>query len=241
MIHGYSRTQAYVTCPRKFKLEYLDKVPRDGAPSADLEFGTAMHAALEASLSGGNAPQTFQVYWDFVKDAGLDYGRSNWEQLKSNGDILINRFERLYRKRFKPLALERRMHLTYAGVQFEGTPDFVGEVDGEMTLVDYKTSGYRYPRERIVVNEQMQLYSLLAEKTLGVEIKQLTYLVFIKGNTPGIQELTMQVDQEMRTRALDNLALLCHRIESDREFPQHKQNCIIGTRVCPYFKRCHGG
>lgn len=253
---SYSTIQAAYKCHKYYKLLYVDKLQSPEPPSGDLLFGSAMHAGIQAYLEGSDGVQTFNTFWDSEKEKENAYGRNDWEQLKTQGGILLTRFERLHLKKFNPYKTEERIYSTLGpelgngaaissgGVDrlhIEGTPDCVGEFNGAPSIIDFKTSGYRYTNERLLVNEQMPLYAYMAGREWGYEAVQYVYLVMIKGNDPSIQTLTMERDKKRDQATLDNIYKVCKEIDALTEYTENRASCIMGAFKCPFFSTCHGG
>lgn len=94
------------------------------------DIGTAAHGMVEAYISGGN-PESVVAYLSLKPD----------EQPKAK-----NAFG-MYLKwaaQSRLVILEQEMGLVSERYGFGGTPDAVGQIDGELCLVDWKTSNGVY-------------------------------------------------------------------------------------------------
>lgn len=237
----YSRISDAQTCLRKYKLKHLDKVVIDEPGSADLSFGTAVHLGLNESLLGGNGLGLFEVFWGSVKNEAMDYGRCDWEALNHLGGVFISRFDRLHKKHFEPFQMEERLYTELEGIPFEGTPDFLGKYKGVPAVVDFKTAGYRYNPRKIICDEQMALYALMAEKATGFKPEKLVYIVFIKDpKNPSIQTLEFDLTDTKLFSTLENVTQVSKDLQTRKDFPQNTASCLRGSIVCSYFETCHG-
>lgn len=235
MIHRYSTLDTAQRCLRKFKLQYVDQVPTGGIPSIDLEFGTAMHSALQASLEGDNATEAFRVYWESVRSP---FTPSNANRLQSIAGEFIRKFEKMHLKHFAPGALiEREMNCKIKGLDFSGTADYIGGYQGRHTVLDFKTSYAAYTREKILSNPQMPLYAIMSEALGGPRVEQIVYLVFVK-STGSIQTVIEPLTEAMRERAMETCLLMAQDLETRNTWPTNYNSCKIGSSVCPYFKTC---
>ena len=242
--YSYSMLSAAYRCNRYFRLVYVDKLkPTAITKSADLVYGSSIHFALENYLKDGDDPvESFKAYWA-PEAANLEYGRHIQGCLESNAETLLSRFVRLHAKKFKVHQMEERLYGTIregSTVRLEGTPDLLGEYEGTPSVVDFKTSGYRYPKEKIFLNEQMFLYAHLARQA-GYNVKQLVYYVFIKGNTPSIQTLALPLEDDYLKKVLANIEIQCDNLDKLRESGQWSYNsnsCQMGERKCDYFEHC---
>lgn len=228
-------------CLRYYKLKHIDGLKVEEEKSADLEFGSAMHLGLNGILTGDGGADLFTIYWDSVKDTGLAYGRCDWAQLKEIGEVLLARFERLHAKHFEMFKAEERIFAKIGDFAFEGTPDFLGKYKGVPSVVDFKTAGYRYDKLKIISDEQMRFYAYLAKKHYDYHPQQLVYAVFIKDpKAPSIQVVTSELTDSILCTTIENVTDTCEDLVERRKFPMNTSNCIMGTRVCPYFQSCFG-
>lgn len=234
----YSKLKDFDKCPRYYKLKHIDDVKVPEEKSADLAFGTAMHAALNHHLESGETGMTvFRRLWYMASTEGLEYGRYKHPELYAIADILLQRFERLHSKHFKPKLMEERIY--HPDLLFEGTPDFLGEYKGVPSVVDFKTSAYRYHNLRVISDDQLNAYGVLGH-TIGYTPKQKVYVVFVKDlKNPSIQVLTAPLlDADLVTTANETVDKIRNIKES--RFTPNTSSCIVGTRVCPYWEHCHG-
>lgn len=245
--YNYSSLQAAYRCNQYFKYLYVDKLKPVSQPDADLTFGSAMHFAMEQFFVE-KLPliDSFKIYWT-SEASKVKYGRNDQETLESNAEILLERFERLHAKKIKIHEAERRLYGTLRGlnssdpgIKVEGTPDLLGDFGGLRSVIDFKTAAYRYPKEKIRLNEQMYLYAHLAAQN-GYEAEQIVYLVFIKGKTPSIQTLTRKIDKAEMQKVLDNVYLQCenlNKLQESGKYSYNSNSCQQGERKCPFFDKC---
>lgn len=211
-----------------------------------MKFGTAIHLAVESILSNPKADHLglFELFWNLEKDHNNRYGRFGWEELRHQGHTLLTRFERLHAKKFEVIQMEERLHGRINDIKVEGTPDFIGMYEGKKALIDFKTSGSRYNKDKIKVSEQLYLYSELARQALGFVPEQVVYIVFVKGVNPSIQCLSEDFNQVRSTQILSNIVkqgeLLNEKI-SKGSFTRNYNTCIMGDMKCQYFDNCHNG
>lgn len=242
---SYSAFSTALTCLRKFKLVYVDKLEPD-YESGDLAFGSALHLALNACLTGGNGEETFLTYWGSYKGKDLTYGRFKWADLENLGVQFIAKFQKAYVKRFKLHTAEIRLYAEYRGIKLEGTMDLLAEFDGVMTLADFKTSSARYEPEKAKISLQLYLYSYLCIKGLGVTPAQIMYLPFLK-TTGGIQTPVVEsFVEECMYAALDEMVEYLVKLDAPNDlgidvYPKNYNACLNYGRKCEHWSKCHGG
>lgn len=237
---SYSAISAAYTCFQKYKYLYIDKLKELGPESANLHFGTALHMGLQAILEGDDPLPAFSLYMQSLNGKEIDWGRYGLEEYSKMGDVFLARFSRLHAKHFtNTITMESRLYGNLGDVKLEGTPDWVGSYKGVPSLVDFKTSGYTYPKEKIVVNEQMPLYAHLVEQNFGVKVEQLVYYVFVKADQR-IQVQTHPLTKEFMKAKLDNIKLMCDDLSTRRVFPKNTNGCMMGQYRCGFYEVCYG-
>jgi hypothetical protein len=236
---NYSALNAAQRCLQLYKYQYLDKLPQPAPESGDMAFGTAMHAGVQALLENADGISVFTLYWDSEKDKDLAYGRFKWVELREIGIKLLTRFERLHKKKFKPVSIETRLYSHLGGYRVEGTPDFIGYVDEAPSVVDFKTSGSVYNKDKIVCSEQMYLYAYMAKQELQFPATQLVYYVFCKAEER-IQVITYELTEEKLKAMLNNIVMQCDELVNRKAFPKNRNSCLMGSIKCPYWSECYG-
>lgn len=243
--YRYSSLQTAYNCQRKFKYQYIDKIPTNEPLNGDLYFGTCMHSSIRAILEGEDGVDVFNTMWELEDENKTKFGRYGYDDLKSQAEILLERFARLHSKFFTDGVHERKIEFELTATEtISGTPDFYGLYKGIPSIVDFKTAGYRYPKEKILVNQQMPLYSYGLRKLGVFDAKQYVYIVLIKGKEPSIQVLTHPIDGAVEKACILNVLAVCTQLSNkhgDEDFVQNPNSCIQydGTK-CPYWTKCHG-
>ena len=239
MIHRYSGIETSMRCMRKFKLDYIDKLPQHGQAQIELGFGTGLHMALQASLEGDDARHAFETYWQsMAKD--YTHEKFRYKDYAIKGREFIRKFEKMHKKDLTPAYLEQTLKARIQGHDFEGTPDFIGLYRGVPSILDFKTSQSPYIREKALSNPQMPLYAELAREALGYDAKQIVYLVFVKSSTSIQTPIVEPLSKELLQRAVEGVILQAETLEKATSHPKNFTACIMGSRVCSRFKTCYG-
>lgn len=233
---SYSSISTAYTCYQKYKYLYVDELSTPGPDSAELHFGTAIHMGLQAMIEGADYQSVFSFYWQSIKKADVEYRRYDWDAYLEMGTVFLARFERLHLKSFgKPDFLEERLYKKLGKFDLEGTPDYIGEYKGVLSVIDFKTSATPYPKEKIVVNEQMPLYAYLS----GLDVKQAVYYVFCKSDTR-IQTVVQELTPEFMKNKLANIESMCEDLSQRSTYPRNTNGCMMGSYKCAFFTKCHG-
>lgn len=241
---NYSALTTAYKCNTLFKYLYIDKIKSKDPDSGDMKFGTAIHLAVEAILTGdADYLGLFELFWNLEKQQNNKYGRYSWQDLREQGHVLLARFERLHKKNFSVLQMEQRLYGSIGDIKVEGTPDFIGDYRGKKTVVDFKTSGAKYSKDKAKTSEQLLLYAHLANQNLGFVAEQVLYVVFVKGRDPSIQLISAPIRPGLIDEVTANVNLQCEELTKKIESGKYSKNysqCIMGEYKCPFFDKCHG-
>lgn len=226
----YSKIQSYNQCPRKFKLEHIDKTLKT-EKSAAMEFGTAMHLGIQACFEGDDPKLLFSTYWNSVDKRLFGHGEASFSELEGVGHTLLDRFVRLHLKHFKPILIEERQFGTIGKHDFEGTPDFYGDYKGIRSIVDFKTAQYPYIKEKAAIADQLMGYAHLLSQNNHELPKQIVYVVFCKRDVR-IQVITFPLTKELLTTIVGNMNQQINRIKADNEYPMALNSCPMYKSAC---------
>lgn len=240
--YSVSKIHDFFKCPKLFELRHRQGVIPNVGKSADLEFGTAMHLGLEKLVKGEDGLEIFALYWGSLKGTEMGYGRLDYQSLQECGEVLLTRFQRLHLKHFTDIVCqEERLEAEFEGLQIHGTPDLAASYKGETAIVDFKTSGFRYKVERLLVADQLPFYASLLKGKFGVTPAKKIFYVFIKdAKAPSIQVLNEPLSAVETGEAVSNLVCQAKLIEGTKLFPKNTEQCIVGQTKCSYFDTCWG-
>ena len=223
----------YLRCPANYKRKHIDGI-REKTSSSAMSFGTAMHTALKAHFDGEDPYMSFNMYWNSLKDEHLEYDRFSWEDLGAMAvDTFLPNFLRLHAKHIEPVRMEETLTMPILGEHtLQGTYDIVANVDGVLTMIDYKTSAKEYPKSKIYRNPQLYIYAALYKHTYGVMPQQIMYKVFIK-TEKRIQSLKINLTEESLQHNMNNVTDIVEDIVNRKKFYCNYQSCF-----CPTPREC---
>lgn len=181
---------SYLSCPYRFKLNNLLKVPR--AKAAYLGFGTSVHAALESYLrvvlEGGAMPPLNGLLAFFKQALELEImTKDEFDKRLSQGNLILTAYYNFFKDDFtKPLYLEKFAKVHLGG----GSEDIIltGKIDRidwldqsakTVRVVDYKT-GKPKTKGQIMgttqdsngdLHRQLVFYKLLIDLDTHLNIK----------------------------------------------------------------------
>jgi len=194
-VESFSHTQYALSkfCPRKYILARHFGW-KQWPPSASMEFGKCVEAAVRAFYEGGAvAEESFTSRWLEFKDAKLDYtdDDKDWQHLDSVGRELMRVFtasaSRLGISSPKFYDYQSRLKKDFlSGSKLDCIPDLIDwptphpQWGDGARLVDIKTSGIAYREEPdglAALDEQLRVQSWVT----GIE--RVAFLVFVKSGT----------------------------------------------------------
>ncbi len=196
---SHSRVSKYLHCPEQYRLHYVENW-RPRIPDADLVFGQLVHQALAQFFRTGADPaDSFDNAWLVLKDELLTYGeRESWQILRDKGIALLRRFIDLEASRIKVVyAIEKpfTLNITSLGTPLIGIIDLVADLDGVLTVIDFKTGKAAYPAHEVALADQLTTYQL-AEP----DAEQVAFCVLVKTKEPRIDwHVARRGGPELRT------------------------------------------
>jgi len=203
---SYSRISRYLLCPDQYRFHYVERL-RPRLTPASLVFGQVIHQSLTWFFQGGGDPVEFFVQrWNEVRDTQLKYAyRESWEKLLEKGQGLLELFIQNEAPRLGRIVASEKpfeISITSLGLPVVGVIDLLAEMEGVLTVVDFKTSASAYADHEVVLSDQLTAYHLAEPDAL-----QSAFCVLVKTKEPRIDWHFAQRDPE---RLIDFLAKVEH-------------------------------
>lgn len=251
----YSNYSTLRQCGAKFRFSCVDKLPQP--PTVALEFGSALHAALNDSLTtqdSDSAINVFEAYW-----CGLDHGKFDYKnerlkelELTQAGVKFVANFTKKYAAKMKLIIGEKRLKkdwvyhtedwtnsLTGAPIDqhepIEGTPDALVEWNGQNVLLDFKSSAYNYDPLKSDISLQLNLYAWLLEEN-GYKVDSFCYFVFNKGTGSIQTPILIPYDRKKALAMIEEAVRYWKR--NVEHFEKNPNACIIGKQICSFAGKC---
>jgi len=146
--YSYTQLAQYLACPLRYRYRYLDGW-QEKETRAGLLFGRAFEQALAALFRREDPGCALFEAWSEYKNSPLEYPKSEtWDQMLEQGIHLLTRFVQDDRVRIRNP--RRNLQIKFSrpignGNEFVAYIDALGHLDGERSVIDWKTTGARYP------------------------------------------------------------------------------------------------
>lgn len=170
---SFSRIDQHRRCARKFRYQYVDRIPSRPAPP--LSFGSAIHEALELFYDR-KLPQepTEDELVGFLYDTWDSSGfaevtREEQKRWYTHGQDVLRRYHRRVAGGYRlPVDTEVWFELPFPDAVVVGSIDRVdADEDGNLRVVDYKTNKRVKDRAKVAGSLQLALYALACEHLYG--------------------------------------------------------------------------
>ena len=139
-----SRLLAWVDCPRRYRLQYLDRPSPPARPQrAHTSVGVAVHNALRDWWDLAPAERTPQAGAELVRTSWIDVGFRDADQSlewRARAQQHVTAYLTDVDPAAQPLGIERTVSLKTESLALQGRIDRLDERPEGLTVVDYKTS-----------------------------------------------------------------------------------------------------
>ncbi len=198
MILSYTHISNFLRCPRSYRYRYLDGW-REKDTRAAMIFGRCFEKALAALFQQGDCAATLFREWGAFREAPLEYKKGeSWDRLVHQGVHLLEQFARDNRVRGRVPQKNLQIKMVRAlpsGHEFVAYLEAIGELDGQPSVIDWKTTTSRYPQDPeglLSLDPQLLSYSWISG------IPAVALVVFIRKHQPEIQYLKAVISEERR-------------------------------------------
>lgn len=152
---SYARINTYASCPRRFRLIYLDKREQRGSDFNRTSRGEEFHRVVERTLTEYIGVRMPELRYDELVSRAALYLRRRPQASKTGFRQALRFLSKTFPKDVEILGVERKLSFTINGIPFYGIVDLVLKYpDSTYEIVDYKT-GHRSP-----TMEQLHIYSI---------------------------------------------------------------------------------
>ena len=239
MTFSFTQISHYLRCPRSYRYRYLDGW-REKDTRAAMVFGRCFEKALGAYFEQRDCTAALFKEWAAYRDTRFEYRKGeSWDRLLHQGVHLLETFVRDERVCIRRPKENLQLKITRSlerGNDFVSYIDAIGELDGKLCLIDWKTTTSRYSEEPdglLSLDPQLICYSWISG------IPDVAFVVFVRKQVPEIQYLKATISDEQRREFGRMVDATIHQLESGHfashsgiRFPQN------GCVSCPHLGLC---
>jgi len=234
MVWSYSRLNTYTTCPREFKLRYLDALP--SADNAFAEFGTICHEIL-ASYYNGILPAESMGTLFASRFEGLHFPyKKLQDSYRTTGKCIFDFYVDPF-SGASVIDVEQKTKTKIEGLRFIGVMDLVLEKDG-LQIVDHKSHApFKTEAEKTAYSRQLYLYALLAKARYDIYPTKLTFNHFRHGT-----QYDIDFSMNDMNHATEWVLRTWDKLYADTEFAATPPSDFYCKHLCSARHHCeHGG
>lgn len=152
------------------------------------ERGTSVHESIETWLQGGELDFFFEY-----KEWGKGF------------DKFLESIETI-----QPLGVELRCVTEHV----KGVIDFVGYIDGELTMIDWKTSSNMSGETRLSAELQLQLYTYMLSECYGIDVDKVA-VVSVQKNK--FRRIDVEYDKDVALGLISTYVYKCKFVKHKRK------------------------
>ncbi|MBN1385757.1 PD-(D/E)XK nuclease family protein [Candidatus Woesearchaeota archaeon] len=259
-VQSPSSINTYLQCPRKYYYIYNLKLPT--LPSIHLVRGSVAHSALEHFFDFGpdqrnfrsvfqkRILELFREHWGSADFSGLDLSPEELQFYHDETQMMlvnwVNQFSSKMEKfmgiglsfneAFAALTPKREVFIRDPELMVQGYIDTVEEIDGNVRLMDYKTS--KTPKMTDAYLLQLGIYALLYKRRFG-KVPSKVGIYFLKDT-----EHLLSVSEGMIRNAQAAIEQIHSLTESDKmvDYPLNPSPlCKWSSGQCDFYDYCFNG
>lgn len=165
-----SRLTAWLDCPRRYRMTYLDRPqPAKGPPWAHNSVGATVHAALAAWWALPPQDRTVEAAGQAVERLWIGLGFRDDEQeqtWRTRARAMVEGYVAGLDPYDEPVGVERTVATRTDGLALSGRVDRLDRRGDELVVVDYKTGRHVLSTDDARGSLALALYAVAAARTL---------------------------------------------------------------------------
>lgn len=137
MTWSYSRIKSFEDCPYKWYIRYI--LDEEEAPMFYASYGSFVHSLIERYYSGKLAKEELPAEFLLGFSSSVLGERPDDGIVRKYIALGAEYFRNFEPFPFQPLEIEQELRFTVDGLGFLAFPDFIGEREGKLAVVDNKS------------------------------------------------------------------------------------------------------
>lgn len=223
MYLSYSRLSTFNDCPKKYKLQYIDKVEETNK-SEIASLGILYHKVLAELTSGMDEMQIRETCQRVLTAENLKY-----EQIKEVEEAIISWYDPF--DFINVVAKEYKIQFVLKSHIFTGYLDRLDKFDDTAyEIIDYKTGNYEYTDSDLKNSLQFDIYSYAIFKLFKPDVIMVTY-----DNVQMKKKVHAQITIDKLPILEMRIMNLINKIEAAKSFPAMLGNHCM---YCSFRDQC---
>ena len=223
MYLSYSKLSTFNDCPKKYKLQYIDKV-EETSKSEIASTGILYHKVLAELEEGLDEKQIRKIAESILMKENISY-----EKIKEIEDVIINWYDPFDFKNV--FGKEMKIEFNLLNHTFIGYIDRLDKFDDKSyEIIDYKSGNYDYSDSDLKNSLQFDVYSYAIFKLYKPDIVMITY-----DNIQTKHKVHAQITIDEFPIIENRLISYIKKIESAKTFPAFLGNHCL---YCSFRDKC---
>jgi putative RecB family exonuclease len=236
-----TRINTYLTCPRKYRYRYIDKIPT--LLTAPLAFGRVLHQVIlalhlraldkDSTLDGTFALAEFDRLWKEIQDKENPFfpkGQVTPEGYAALACRILSEYVRVNDGKPTGLLMEYQFEFPVGEHAITGIVDRVEEDHDRLVLIDFK-SGKSKPTPAALRDDlQLTLYAYAVERVFERPVDRIVYY-HLRDQTPLQTERTQQ---DFDSLLYEIVPFVAKSVAAQRFVPKYGWWC----RFCDFRELC---
>lgn len=197
---SYSKINAYLYCPMKYKLLYEEG--KFVQPTPAISLGQSIHRALEDfhSHKYDGADELIECYDRVWVNTGFSTPQQALDFYNKGYRMLRNYWEAARDMKSEIIYVEKDFSFDLGKHRVRGLIDRVDKYpDGTYELMDYKTHNEMWPQDRVDSDLQLSIYALGCKECFGFEPDQLSIYFIAHGRKMYSSRSREQIEAAKKT------------------------------------------
>ena len=236
-LFSYTSLNTYNTCPYRWKLIYIDKLPL--AKKGYLSFGTTVHNTLKYLLMGPLLPtleSVVNIYRSKWISDGYRAKNEETEYFNVGIEILKEFYAYIENNKERARYVEYPITANISDFTLMGIIDRIDITENnKLEIIDYKTSRVPYTHMDAEDAEQLIIYQFLVENHFQQEVEKLTIF-----NLRNLDKITVPRANESKITSIKNkMEITVSGIKSDYFEPVENRFCnsCDFQSLCPLYNK----
>lgn len=241
----------YLQCPFAYYLRHIAGIQWKKIPSA-VCFGSSVHKAVEymnsrrrdgLSVNEDDIVGMFYMAWsDAIENNNVSWKKAEEPaELLVKGQQLISLYYKQFHKHiFTEVELGFRLPIldpmTGLYVRSRDMVGYIDAIDGDNTLIEFKTTGRTPSQYQIDGDLQLGVYHWAAHLLYGVPARKILVVSLVRTKQPKIEVLETHRSQDTHTRLLSLIEKVIRAIDHGMYYPNPVGG--FGCGSCNYREEC---